>query len=355
MLIIDSHLDLGMNALFYNRDLTKTIAELRRREVGMPEPGRALGTVSFPAMREGQVGICLGTVIARVKEEGGGSGRLDYASPEIAYAVAQGQLMYYRALARQGEVQLIRDLPALEKHFDLWQQPADSKRPIGLILAMEGADCIISPDQTEAWYQDGLRVASLSHYGRGRYAYGTETEGGVSDIGRELLREMERLGIILDLTHLADQAFWEALDLFSGPVLASHNNCRSLVPAQRQFSDDQIKALIARDGVIGAAFDDWMLYPGWVRGETQNNVVSMENVADHIDHICQLAGNAQHVAIGTDLDGGYGYEQSPNDLHSITDLQKLLQILRTRGYAEADVARIANGNWMRKFRTAWAK
>lgn len=355
MLIIDSHLDLGMNALHYNRDLTKSVEELRRREVGMPEPGRALGTVSFPSMREGKVGICVGTVIARVKEDGGGSARLDYASPEIAHAIAQGQLMYYRAMAKAGEIQFIQDLPALERHAALWQEPTDEKLPIGLILAMEGADSIISPDQVETWYEDGLRVLSLSHYGPGRYAFGTETEGGVTDIGRELLREMDRLGIILDTTHLADQAFWEALEIYTGPVLASHNNCRSLVPGQRQFTDEMVQALIDRDAVIGVAFDAWMLYPGWVRGETHNSVVSMQNVADHIDHICQMAGNTDHVAIGTDLDGGYGHEQTPHDLHTIADLQTLLQILRDRGYAETDVAKIAHGNWLRKFRTAWGR
>jgi membrane dipeptidase len=222
-----------MNATLMNRALTLPVAELRRREVGMPEPGRALGTVSFPAMREGELALCLGTVIARVKEQGGGSARLDYASPEIAYGVAQGQLAFYRAVAAAGEIRMIRDLPGLDAHLDEWSRPAAGKRPIGLILAMEGADCIVSPEQTEAWWNDGLRVASLTHYGEGRYAYGTETEGGVKPLGRALLKEMDRLGMILDVTHLADRAFWEVLELFSGPILASHNNCRALVPAQR--------------------------------------------------------------------------------------------------------------------------
>lgn len=344
-----------MNALFMNRDLTKSVPQIRRREIGMPEPGRALGTVTLPAMRDGGVGLCLGTVIARVKEEPGGSNRLDYASPEIAYAVAQGQLAYYRMLARQGELRLIGNVAELEAHLADWQAPATagSQKPIGLVLAMEGADCIVSPDQAEAWWNDGLRVVSLSHYGVGRYAYGTETEGGVTPLGRELLKEMDRLGMILDVTHLADQAFWEVLSLFPGPILASHNNCRSLVPAQRQFADEQIKAIVERSGVIGVAFDAWMLYPNWIRGKTQNSVVTMENVADHIDHICQLAGNADHVAIGTDLDGGYGYEQTPNDLHSIADLPKLLGILERRGYTPANLEQIAHGNWLRTLRSAW--
>ena len=168
-----------------------------------------------------------------------------------------------------------------------------------------------------------------------------------------LLHEMERLGIILDLTHLSDEAFWEALDIFSGTVIASHNNCRTLVPHQRQFDDKQIHAIIDRDGVIGAAFDNWMIRPGWVRGSKENERVVIEHVVDHIDHICQLAGNAKHAAIGSDLDGGFGREQSPSDLDTIADLQKLVDILTGRGYSMEDVSLIMHGNWLRLLRNAW--
>jgi len=355
MMIIDAHLDLGMNALMYNRDLTRPVEEIRRLEQGMSEPGRGLGTVTFPAMREGNVALCLGTVLARVSKTA--RSLLDYATPEIAYGVCQGHLAYYRALERQGEIRMIRDWPGLQAHLAAWSvpAPAGNPKPIGLILAMEGADPIISPAWAEAWWHDGLRVVSLSHYGAGRYAYGTETEGGLTPIGRELLGEMDRLGMILDVTHLADQAFWEAMDQFGGTVLASHNNCRALVPHQRQFTDEMIKAIVARGGVIGVAFDAWMLYPGWIRGKTTNEVVSMENVADHVDRICQLAGNVDHVALGTDLDGGYGYEQTPNDLHTIADLPKLLEILARRGYTKAQIEQFAHGNWVQLFKEAWTR
>jgi membrane dipeptidase len=166
---------------------------------------------------------------------------------------------------------------------------------------------------------------------------------------------MEEIGMILDVTHLADESFWQAVDLFKGPILASHNNCRALVPGDRQFSDEQIRCLIQREAVIGAAFDAWMLYPNWVRGETRNSVVGLEAVVDHIDHICQLAGSARHTAIGSDLDGGFGTEQSPGDLDTIADLQKIPVLLRKRGYAESDIEAIMHGNWLRFFRTAWSK
>jgi len=172
-------------------------------------------------------------------------------------------------------------------------------------------------------------------------------------MGRPLLKAMSEIGMILDLTHLADESFWEAVAYFEGPVLASHNNCRALVPGERQFSDEQIQKIIERDGVIGSAMDAWMLYPGWIKGETSNTLVSLENVIDHMDHICQLAGNARHIAIGTDLDGGYGYEQTPHDLETITDLQKLPDLLRKRGYSEADIRGIMHGNWLQLLRDAW--
>jgi membrane dipeptidase len=166
---------------------------------------------------------------------------------------------------------------------------------------------------------------------------------------------MEQLGMMLDLTHFSDQAFWQALDRYHGPLLASHNNCRVLVPHQRQFSDVQLKAIFERDGVIGVALDAWMLQPGWIVGKSTNEHVTLENVVDHVDHICQLAGNTRHVGIGSDLDGLFGREQSPRDLDTIADLQKLGDLLARRGYREADVAAILHGNWLRLLRQAWSR
>jgi membrane dipeptidase len=164
---------------------------------------------------------------------------------------------------------------------------------------------------------------------------------------------MERLGTVLDLTHLTDKAFWQALDCFNGSVLASHNNCRALVPHQRQFDDTQLRAIFARDGVIGVAFDNWMIRPGWIRGAKENETVTLAHVTDHIDHICQLAGNSRHAAIGSDLDGGFGREQSPSDLDTIADLQRIPEILSQRSYKDSDIESIMHGNWLRFIRNAW--
>ena len=166
---------------------------------------------------------------------------------------------------------------------------------------------------------------------------------------------MERLGIILDVTHLCDESLRDALDHFRGPLWASHSNCRALVPHNRQFSDDQIRELVQRGAVIGAAFDAWMLVPGWDRGSSTpaGAGVTLATVVDHIDHICQIAGSARHCCIGSDLDGAFGFEQTPADVKSIADLSALPGVLASRGYSAADVELISHGNVLRFLREAW--
>jgi membrane dipeptidase len=350
LLLIDGHLDLAMNALNWDRNLDLDVHAIRKAESDTPGKGRACGTTAFPEMRQARMALCLATVIARTARPD--SPATGVSCQEIAYAKAQGQLGYYRVLEQQGKVRLITGRGGLQAHVDEWASDG-SQAPLGFILSMEGADPIVWPSQAASWWEDGLRVVGLSHYGVSAYAHGTGTEGGLTDLGPPLLKEMEQLGMVLDLTHLADRAFWEALETFGGPVLASHNNCRALVPGDRQFADDQIRAIVERGGVIGTALDAWMLYPGWIKGETPNTVVGLPAVADHIDHVCQLSGNAQHAAIGSDLDGGYGTEQCPHDLDTIVDLQKIPGILRGRGYSEADIEGVMWRNWVRFFNEVW--
>src|SRR5262249_48598323 len=163
------------------------------------------------------------------------------------------------------------------------------------------ADPVLSPEQVEEWYQAGLRIIGPAHYGPSPYARGHDLVGGLFPKGPALLKAMEKVGMILDITHLSDGCMDEAFDIYGGPVLASHHKCRTLVPNPRQISDEHLKKLIARGGVIGAALDTWMMYPGWVRGETKPDEagVKLEKIVDHIVHVCQLAGNAKHAAIGT--------------------------------------------------------
>lgn len=357
MLIFDAHLDLAWNALDWNRDLRKPVAEIRAGEQGMTGKGYGCNTVSFAELRRGKVAFFIATLLARLMRPTGLSAVQRYTTMEAAYAAAHGQLAYYRALAQQGLLRWIKDVPSLDAHLDAWTRQDNGNAPLGFILSMEGADPVLFPEQVHEWWQHGLRIIGPAHYGVSPYAHGTGTEGGLFPLGPRLLQEMEKVGMILDVTHLSDQCFDEALDLYGGPVLASHHNCRALVPDQRQLSDDQIQRLVARGAVIGAALDAWMLSPGWVRGQSRPDQagVRLDTMLDHIDHVCQLAGNANHAALGTDLDGGFGTEQSPSDLDTIADLRRLPGMLRRRGYPEPDVANILHGNWIRFFRQAWTK
>ena len=354
-LIFDAHLDLSMNAMEWNRDLRLPVGKLRERERGMTDlPDRGRGTVAFPELHDGNIGIVIATQIARYVKPG--SPLPGWLSQEQAWAQTQGQLAWYREMEGQGFMRQITDVGSLDDHLENWQKSMDDPKPVGYVLSLEGADSIVSMHHLEIAYENGLRAIGPAHYGPGVYANGTDATGGLGKKGRELVKNMESLNMILDVTHLCDESFWEALDIFNGNLWASHNNCRALVPHNRQFSDDQIKAIVERGSVIGAALDAWMLYPGWIRGKTtpESAGVTLENVADHIDHICQLAGNSLHVGIGSDLDGAFGKEQSPADLETIADLQKLVPILKSRGYDDEDVENIFSGNWLSFLRKAWS-
>src|SRR5688572_9855715 len=248
MLLFDCHLDLSMNAIEWNRDITQSVHDIRKREEGRHDKtDRAKGTVALPDMRRGQIGLCVATQIGRFV--GPGNPLPGWHSPEIAWAQTQGQLAWYRAMEEAGEMRQIVDAAGLEKHVALWKNNPPANAPIGYILSLEGADSILSPKHLERHYAQALRAPRPAPYGAGRYSPGTHLPGNLTKIGRELVQEMDRLGIILDATHLSDEAFWEALELYKGPVWASHSNCRALVPDQRQFTDDQIKALIDRGAV----------------------------------------------------------------------------------------------------------
>jgi membrane dipeptidase len=353
-MILDAHLDLSMNALEWNRDLSRPIEEIRAREQHLSDkPDRGRGTVSFAEMRRGGIGVCVATQIARYVKR---ANRLPgWHSPEQAWAQTQGQLTWYREMEARGEMAQITTSAALDAHLARWQSaPPTDGVPIGYVLSLEGADSIVSLDHLRRAYESGLRAVGPAHYGPGTYAQGTDATGGIGERGRELLAAMRELGIILDATHLCDDSFWEALEAFDGPVWASHNNCRALVPHNRQFSDEQIRALVERGAVIGAALDAWMIVPGWVRGKTtpESAGVTMARVVDHIDHICQIAGNARHVGIGSDLDGAFGREQTASDLETIADLTKFADLLRARGYSEAEIAGIESGNFVAFLRRA---
>lgn len=382
MFIFDAHLDLSFNALTYNRDLRMSIAELRRLETGMQDlGGRARGTVSLPELRQANVGIVVATLLAGcMKPAGPGGG---WNSPQQAHAMTQGQLAWYRAMEDAGELVPLRNRDELQSHFDRWQtltstspdsahctpesttesttdhsvdRSTTTALPIGYILSLEGADSIRDLSDLQRMHAQGLRAIGPAHYGVGRYASGHDQHAALTPQGRELLHAMDELDMILDVTHLSEPTFWDALDVFEGPVWASHHNCRALVDDPRQLSDEQIKALAQRNAVIGIAFDIWMVVPGWKRGVTTHATyprADLDALADHVDHVCQLLGTTAHTGLGTDLDGGYGTEQTPADLDTIADLETFVARLRRRGYSEEDLAGICYRHFFEFVLRAW--
>lgn len=356
-LIFDAHLDLAMNALEWNRDLSRPLEEIRLREMHMRDkPDRGKGTVCLPELRKGRIGLVVATQLSRYTPPG--SALSGWHSPQQAWAMTQAQLAWYREMEALGEMVQITGLDGLTRHLALWEDEsvADHTKPIGYILSLEGADSLVDVSYLERAYDYGLRAVGLSHFGPGRYAPGTKTTGPLTPLGLDLLREMASLNMILDVTHLTDEGFTQALDHYAGPVWASHCNVRALVPTQRQLTDEQIRRLLDRGAVIGGMLDCWAMDIRFIDtvSDPWQLDIRLEKLLDHWDHICQLAGDSLHVAIGSDLDGIFGTEQAPWDMQSIADLAKYEGLLEQRGYTEEDIKNIFHGNWIRFLKKAWS-
>ncbi len=347
MQIFDAHLDLGLNGVDWNRDLRQTVDDIRAQETGlqMNIPGRRTNTLSLPELRKSGVSTCLATLLAR--QEQPINHPMGWTTPHACYAMAHAHLAYYRALQRDGLVRMICTQADLASHVQLYErEPLNC--PLGFILTMEGADPLLTPDTVEEFYEHGLRAIGLTHYGTNRYGGGTRSEVGLSLNALPLLKKIEQLGMTVDVTHLSDVSFWQLLEHFNGRIHASHQNSRRLASWQRQFSDEQYRAVIERSGVIGIAFDIIMLQEGFVPGHSVREA-TIDMAVENIDIVCQLAGNARHVGLGTDLDGGYGSEQTPADLDRYEDLLVIPRLLEKRGYTPDDIAAIMHGNWLRFF------
>lgn len=355
--IIDAHLDLAMNAIEWNRDLSCPLNEIREREMHMKDkPDRGKGTVCLPELRKGRVGLVVATQLARYTPRG--SALPGWNSPQQAWAMTQAQLAWYREMEAAGEMVQVKDLAGLDAHLALWNDASvqDDIKPVGYILSLEGADSLVDVSYLHKAYDYGLRAVGLSHFGPGRYAPGTKMEGRITAAGFELLKEMGKLNLILDVTHLTDEGFAQALDHYQGPIWASHHNVRHIVPNQRQLTDQQIRQLIDRGAVIGGMLDCWAMDIRFIDtiSDPWQLDIRLVQLVDHWDHICQIAGNTEYIAIGSDLDGIFGTEQSPWDLNSVADLQKYQDILRARGYRQNDIDNMFHKNWLRFLRKAWA-
>ncbi len=345
-LIIDGHLDIAVNAMQIRRDLTLPAADVRAQE--HEDVRREFGTctVTLPELRRARVGVVFATVMIRIDPAGSYANTGMRTQPQC-YAMGRGHAAYYEVLDCTGEARLIRTAADLAEVAADWREHSGARR-IGIVMAMESADPILDPEHVSHWHEIGLRCVSLSHYGTGAWAHGTGTTGGLMPRARDLLAALKAARILVDVTHLTDEGLWELLEAYDGPLIASHHNCRALVPGQRQLTDDMIKALVQRDAVIGTSFDLWMLDPKYVRGSgSEGRKVGLEAVAGQIDRVCQIAGSSRHAAIGSDLDGGYGVEQSPLGLETIADVPRVSDLLAARGYSADALDDVFSGNWMR--------
>lgn len=353
MFIVDAHLDIAYNALQKGRDPRRTLAQLRAAEA--PEYKRGIPTVSLSSMRQAGVGLAFATIFNSPANDPFPDGSADderYATAEEAHRLGAAQIDFYRRLVDEDEsLRLVTDLAGLD---EVVQSHEQGERPLlGLVLLMEGADCIREPAEAEWWHERGVRIIGPA-WDDTRYCAGAwrDSKQGLSKDGYALLDVMGGLGMILDLTHMSEIATFQSLDAYPGTVVATHANARAIVPTERQLSDRQIRLIGERDGVVGAVLANFFLQPGYVRGRKES--VPVSQVAAHIDHVCQVIGDARHAGIGSDLDGGFGMRDIPDPMDSIADLPLIAGALRERGYGEEDVAGIMGGNWLALLRRAWA-
>ena len=361
-LIVDLHLDLAWDALYWNRDLTLTAKEVREQEENEPpqvSPGHSCGscTTTFPELRRGGVGVILSTIMSRVQPR---SGRMKDGMRTQAQSIAigRGHLAYYQTMTDEGQLKSVRCWADLQEAIEIWANPGPNT-PIYHVLSMESADPIANPEDVQFWWDSGLRVVGPAHFGHNTYIHGTGTEGGLKAPAPALYRAMQEAGIILDISHMTDQAVWESLEIWDGPVMASHCSTRSLIQGQRHLTDDMIHEVIQREGVIGLVFCQAFIDPAieWENPPPRDGFVSkygMDGLIPIIEHIGDLAGgNLKNIAIGTDMDGGFGAELTPVDVDTMSDLPKFAQVLTEAGYTQKDIHGILGGNALQMFQQVW--
>ncbi len=349
MFIVDAHEDIGYNALHHDRDVRRSTSAQRAREAAATTAGdgaSALANMSdtvmigLPDLRRGGVGLVCSTIFCLPGEQ------------EAMTADAWAQLRYYQGLAAEPDTagaRLISTRAALDALIhDHAAAETPETRPVGFLMLMEGADPIRDPSEVQKWHDAGLRLIGPTWRGS-RYCGGTGHPGGFTDLGFALLDEMARLGMVLDFSHMADDAVWQALERYPGPIIASHTNARAHTPTDRHFTDEQIQAIATRDGVIGVVLHNGFLVPGWTREQAP---IGLDAVVRHIDHVCQLVGDARHSGIGSDFDGGAGVEATPAPFDTVADLERIADALRGRGYSEANITGIMGANFLRAFGAA---
>jgi membrane dipeptidase len=271
-------------------------------------------------------------------------GKPGYRTAEEAHQRAWEQVRWYQQQQAAGRMRFITESNFLP-HPDDPRQPGDAQPAI---LLLEGADAMRSPDDVWPWFEAGLRIVGLA-WRRTRMAGGTGAPGPLTGEGLRLVRELDANGMIHDTSHLAEESFWQLLEVSGRPVMASHSNCRKIVPTDRQLSDDMIRAIAARGGVIGINFFDKFLLPPAEYGKRR---ATLADVTRHVQHVCDLAGNTTCVGIGTDMDGGLGREQIPVEITTSADLPRVAEALSAAGFGDEDVRRVMGANWLHFFNRA---
>jgi len=356
-LIVDAHQDLAWNILSFGRDYRRSAYETRCIESGSLTVQRNGDTLlGWPEYQQAMVAVIFVTLFSTPARWAYDWETYFYKDAKEANKHYRQQLDLYRRLADENpdKFRLIGSASDLDEIL-AGQQKAESTGegyPVGLLPLMEGADCILDVGQLEDWWRMGVRLIGPAWAGT-RFCGGTKEPGPLTPDGRNLLAAMADFGFTLDLSHMDQPAVLESLDFYPGTVVATHANCLALMPEHeynRLISDRVIHGILERDGIIGVVPFNTFLKDGWLIGKSHRDEVSLEKLADHIDHICQLAGNARHVGIGSDFDGGFGMQSTPIEIDTIVDLHKLTPLLLSRGYSEEDIAAILGGNWISMLR-----
>ncbi len=334
---VDGHLDLAY--------LAERGVDLRSPS---PDPHRAC--VNLPALAAAGVRLAFGTIFTESIDEASAAGPDDgrmagmdeprvpesweYRGPadlDGARRAGERQLRIYQDLERDGSIRIVR------RRGDL--QPLDDGGPLRVVILMEGADPIASAAELPRWFDAGVRLVALAWAKGSRYSGGNARPGPLTDAGRELLQAMESLGVILDASHLPDLAFDEALERFSGRVVASHSNCRALLePSQRHLRDDQVRRIAERDGVIGLN-----LYGAFLANGRE---ATIDDAVHHVLRLRHLAG-AGRVGLGSDLDGGFPPTACPEGLRRPEDLPALSAALTRSGVTTEELRLFEHGAWLR--------
>lgn len=333
---IDGHLDLATNVTIHKRDLTRDVLEQRRHDQW--DDKELL--VTLPELRRGKIGIVFGTIFT-LSLETMRSGRAQlaqwqidicYRTPDEAHRLGVEQVEVYEQWEADGQIRILRSREDLAAHVNAWTA---GDRTTGLVMLMEGADPIRTPDELDWWWDRGLRIVGPA-WKRTRYAGGTDAPGPLTDAGKELVRAMKARGMVLDASHLAEESFWDVMALEPDCIIASHSNARAITPGDRHLSDRQIRAIGATDGIVGIVLGNTFLRPD-LNGEP----VTLKDVQRHAEHIADLIG-WEHVAIGSDFDGGFGLQETPRAITRGADFGKLGRIAPARARAG-----LLGGNWLR--------